>query len=111
MEAALVRQPGVAEAYAAGIPDRDRGELVAAAIVPAAGASLDGGAILTQLRSELSSYKVPRRLLVCAKSDLPFTDSGKIRRKDLAQMLAREAVEPKSFARAAEALRDSSRDS
>jgi acyl-CoA synthetase (AMP-forming)/AMP-acid ligase II len=109
VEAALVRQPGVAEAYATGIPDRDRGELVAAAVVPAAGASLDATAMLARLRGELSSYKVPRRLLVCAKSDLPFTDSGKIRRKDLAQLLARDAVEPRAQPRDPEPPRDSSR--
>ena len=84
-----MRQPGVAEAYAAGIPDADRGELVAAAVVPEAGAALDTTELLARLRGELSSFKIPRRLVVCAKSELPFTDSGKIRRKDLARMLAK----------------------
>jgi acyl-CoA synthetase (AMP-forming)/AMP-acid ligase II len=78
--------------------------------VPAAGASLDDTAILECLRGELSSYKVPRRLLVCTKSDLPFTDSGKIRRKDLAQLLERDAVEPQAQPRSAEPPRDSGRD-
>jgi acyl-CoA synthetase (AMP-forming)/AMP-acid ligase II len=91
VEAALVDLPGVSEAYVAGIPDAERGQVVAAAIVPSAGQTVTASAILERLRSEISAYKLPRHVLVCEKSALPFTDSGKIQRRLLAELLARSA--------------------
>ncbi len=87
-EAALRELPGVAQAWVAGIPDAGRGERVAAAIVPARGAELDPSAVRLALRQRLSSYKIPETIRVCTAEELPFTDSGKIRRADLAALLA-----------------------
>jgi acyl-CoA synthetase (AMP-forming)/AMP-acid ligase II len=92
VEAALVELPGVSEAYVAGIPDPERGQVVAAAVVPSAGRTVDAEDLLDRLRAELAAYKVPRHLLVCEKSSLPFTDSGKIQRRTLAELLARSAA-------------------
>jgi hypothetical protein len=36
-----------------------------------------------RLRADLSAYKVPKHLWVCAKSDLPFLQSGKIKKQEL----------------------------
>ena len=36
----------------------------------------------------LAAYKVRRHVAVCAKSELPFTESGKIKKRELAEMLA-----------------------
>lgn len=92
VEAALVELPGVSEAYVAGIPDAERGQVVAAAVVPSAGRTVTAGALLERLRGELSAYKVPQHVLVCEKSALPFTDSGKIQRRLLAELLARSSA-------------------
>lgn len=91
VEAALIALPGVSEAYVAGIPDGERGQVVAAAVVPEPGAVLEPTALARRLRSEVSAYKVPRHIVVCEKAALPFTDSGKIQRRQLAELLTRSA--------------------
>ena len=95
VEAALRELPGVAQAWVAGIPDAMRGERVAAAVVPAQGTVLDPEALRRALRRRLSSYKIPDTIRVCTAEDLPFTDSGKIRRAELAEMLAVAAEGPR----------------
>ncbi len=99
VEAALSALPGVAQAWVVGIPDEDRGERVAAALVAAAETVLDVAQIRVALRVQLSSYKIPGYFRICRADELPFTDSGKIRRAELALFLAegarrREATEP-----------------
>jgi acyl-CoA synthetase (AMP-forming)/AMP-acid ligase II len=91
VEVVIAELPGVSEAYVAGIPDAERGQIVAAAVVPHAGQALDPVALEHRLRTELSAYKIPRFILVCEKSALPFTDSGKIQRRQLGELLARHA--------------------
>jgi len=60
----------------------------------------NGGALLDRLRSAISAYKIPRHILICEKSELPFTDSGKIQRRKLAELLAKSASEEGDGARA-----------
>ena len=45
-------------------------------------------AVPAHCRAQLSAYKVPRHLWVCEKSELPFLQSGKIKKQELAEMLA-----------------------
>jgi acyl-CoA synthetase (AMP-forming)/AMP-acid ligase II len=91
VEAALMAYPDVLEAYVTGIPAHGGGQLVAGAIVPRGGAALDAHELGARLRADLAAYKVPKRLLVCAKSELPFLQSGKISKQELAELLATSA--------------------
>src|SRR5215207_1034134 len=91
VEAALMAYPEVLEAYVTGIPGPG-GQLVVGAVVPRADETLDGEDLRARLKGELSAYKVPKYLWVCAKSDLPFLQSGKIKKQELAELLA-ERVE------------------
>ena len=88
VEGALMALPGVLEAYVTGVPDDGGGQVVAAAVVARGGAELSGPELRTQLRQHLSAYKVPKHIWVAAKHELPFTDSGKIKKRDLAVLLA-----------------------
>jgi fatty-acyl-CoA synthase len=88
VEAVLLQHPDIVQAYVVGIPDATKGEIVAAAIEPRAGAASDPAAILTFCRARLASYKVPARLVLRAASDLPRTPTGKIHKPSLAQELA-----------------------
>jgi acyl-CoA synthetase (AMP-forming)/AMP-acid ligase II len=92
VEAALLAIPEVLEAYVTGIPGEGGGQVVAAAVVPHDGRSVDGEEITARVKSDLSAFKVPKHLWVCAKSDLPFTDTGKIKKAALATMLAARAA-------------------
>ena len=43
--------------------------------------------VRTRLKDTLADFKIPRRIWICAKADLPFTDSGKIEKTELARLL------------------------
>lgn len=91
VEAALAALPDVLEAYVTGVrdPDGTAGtQLVAAAVVPRAGATLDVDAVRSELKATLSAFKIPKIIRIVAKADLPFTDSGKIKKAELAAQLA-----------------------
>jgi acyl-CoA synthetase (AMP-forming)/AMP-acid ligase II len=87
VEVVLEGRPEVKEAYVVGLPDSDRGQVVAAAVVPQAGHSIDPEMLRQFLRTELSAYKVPKHLFVKRHEELPFTDSGKIDKRKLAERL------------------------
>jgi acyl-CoA synthetase (AMP-forming)/AMP-acid ligase II len=88
VEVALEEQPGVSAAYVVGVAHPDRGQNVAAAIVPKRGAQPTSEVLRAALREVLSAYKVPRHYFLYANEDLPFTDSGKIQKNVLAERLA-----------------------
>ncbi len=88
VELALEALEEVKEAYVVGLPDPDRGELVAAAIVLHPGRSLPPEELRARLRRELAAYKLPRHVFPAPSGTLPFTDSGKIDRRRLADLLA-----------------------
>ena len=88
VEAVLAAQPEVREAYVVGVPDAERGEAVAAAVVLAEGARLGADALRARVKRELAAYKVPRLVYFAAPGTLPFTDSGKIDKRRLRALLA-----------------------
>jgi acyl-coenzyme A synthetase/AMP-(fatty) acid ligase len=85
VEAVLLSQQDVAEACVAGIPDEHWGMVVAAALVLKK-KDADIRNIEAQSRRVLAGYKIPKRWLLL--SELPKTESGKIRRKEVAALLA-----------------------
>jgi long-chain acyl-CoA synthetase len=74
VEAVLGRAPGIREAVAIGIPDRLRGEAVAAAVTGSH--RLRTPALLDFCREHLPGHRAPRRLLVLR--EIPRTPRGKI---------------------------------
>ncbi len=70
-------------AHVVGIPDPDRGQVVAAVIARPDGVPFDGAALRAELRAELSAYKIPRRFLAVPPGDIPKLSSGKV---DLRQL-------------------------
>ncbi|PEQ10399.1 hypothetical protein B2G71_22515 [Novosphingobium sp. PC22D] len=80
---------GVHNAYVVGVPDKQRGELVTAAVVPRDGVELDFEAIEAELRRRLSGYKVPRAYLAIRREDVPLLHSNKVARREIAAMMAR----------------------
>jgi acyl-CoA synthetase (AMP-forming)/AMP-acid ligase II len=88
VEALLHSFPEVREGIVLGLPDKVRGELVAAVVVPELGGSIDPEALRQKIRQEISSYKVPQLIVVMAYEDVPRTDSGKPKKPVLkAQLL------------------------
>ena len=93
VELLLESFPEVGLAVVVGLPDADRGEVVAAALVPAGGATIDPIETLRRAGDELSNYKVPRRVLVLGEADVPYLANGKPDRLTLRQLLAERATE------------------
>jgi acyl-coenzyme A synthetase/AMP-(fatty) acid ligase len=85
VEAALMTLPGVAEAHVLGVPDPVRGQIVGALLVPREGVALDRETILAGARPLLSSYKVPRKLVIADAA--PATATNKLDRRAALRML------------------------
>jgi acyl-CoA synthetase (AMP-forming)/AMP-acid ligase II len=87
VEAAIFDLTGLV-AHVVGIDDAVRGQLVAAAVrVPAGHTAPDSDELRRALRSRLSAYKVPQRLVFLADADVPMLSSGKIDARALKELL------------------------
>jgi acyl-CoA synthetase (AMP-forming)/AMP-acid ligase II len=88
IEQLMAAMDEIKQAYVIGLPDADRGEIVAAAVVLNADAELSQEDLAGRLKKELSSYKVPKRYFFRTSEELPFTDTGKIDKRKLVAALA-----------------------
>jgi acyl-CoA synthetase (AMP-forming)/AMP-acid ligase II len=87
----LLRHPAVAEAAAFSVPHPRLGEDVAAAVVLRPGAEVTPFALRRYLRHKLTSFKVPRRIIV--RDHLPKGKTGKVLRRVLTASFAEAAAE------------------
>lgn len=83
VEDILRQHPAVSDAVVVGLPDERWGEVVAAAVVCAGGASLDPGELEKLTRARLITAKVPRRWLFLPV--LPRNANGKVDRDTVRQ--------------------------
>jgi fatty-acyl-CoA synthase len=81
VELAMSQLAGVKEVCVIGVPDERWGEVGRAVVVAAAGASLDGTALLKALDGRLARYKIPKS--VAFTDALPRNPGGKILRPDV----------------------------
>lgn len=76
IEQALSTHPAVAQAAVIGIPDDRLGEVGAAFVVAAPGATIDPEELIAWSRERMANYKVPRRVEVV--DALPLVPAGKV---------------------------------
>ncbi len=79
-----MRHPAVAMVAVVGVPDKVRGEVVKAFIVPRDGFSIDDtlrADVQSYVKSRLSAHEYPRQIEF--RTELPMTITGKIRRMEL----------------------------
>ena len=88
VEAALAGLPEVEQAVVAGLSDEQFGKVVVAAVVPANGTAPSEQSLKETLRSTLSSFKVPRRIVFISEADIPRTATGKVKLSETAAMIA-----------------------
>jgi acyl-CoA synthetase (AMP-forming)/AMP-acid ligase II len=88
VEMAIESLDGVQQAVVVGVPHADRGQDVAAAVIPAAGVELDAQRVLDHLRPLLSSFKMPRQVSFFDRNELPTLGNGKVDRRALAELFA-----------------------
>ncbi len=83
VEQAIARVTGGVVAYVLGIPDAERGQIVAAVVALENGAHFDEITLRRKLAAELSAYKIPKRFAAIPATEIPLLASGKI---DLQQL-------------------------
>ena len=86
VERAILAVSGMA-AHVLGLPDSERGQIVAAVVVIPDGARLDVAALREELEAELSSFKIPRRIVGVRAGEIPLMSSGKVDMRRLAELL------------------------
>jgi fatty-acyl-CoA synthase len=86
IEELLRQHPGVAAVGVTGSLDPEKGEIIVAFVVPAAGAAVNVDELRAHCRTLASSYKTPDRIEFC--NVLPVTTTGKLMRQELKQMAA-----------------------
>ena len=92
VEHVLLQHPDIVQAHVVGVPDRLKGEIVAAAVEMRTDAKPDAAAITAFCRERLASYKVPTRFAFRAAGEFPRTPTGKIHKPGLRQELAQETA-------------------
>ena len=86
VEAVLKEHGAVSEACVVGLPDRDWGHRVVAAVTTASGATVDRDELLAHARRRLASYKAPKAVVVV--EELPRRGAlGKVDRREVRRLL------------------------
>jgi acyl-CoA synthetase (AMP-forming)/AMP-acid ligase II len=88
VEEVLKAIPGVKDAHVLGVPDEQRGEVVAALVVPMPGFELNGEDLRERARTSLSNFKVPRYIFVANDDAMPWLATGKPDRLAIRALLA-----------------------
>src|SRR4029453_15317058 len=81
IEERIDQMDGVEECAVVGVPDPDFGEAVAAVIVGKPGHTLTEAAIISALRGEIASFKIPKRVYFAP--ELPRNAMGKVQKAAL----------------------------
>ncbi len=88
LEDILRTHPAVDDACVVGVPNEILGELACACVIPVEGAIITGDELRDFLRDQVADYKVPD--LVRFFDTFPLTGSGKVKRRELTQVVGLE---------------------
>lgn len=78
VEKAITKVTDGAVAHVFGVPDPERGQVVAAVIALENGAHFDEPEVRRRLAAELSVYKIPKRFAAIPVTEIPLLSSGKV---------------------------------
>lgn len=78
IEGFINEMAGVAESALVGVPHPDFGEVGVAVVTVKAGATVDGDAIVAELKAKLANFKIPKRCFIVP--ELPRNAMGKVQK-------------------------------
>ena len=88
LEDLLRTHPAVDDVCAIGVPNPILGELICVCVIPVEGAIVTGDELREFFRDQVADYKIPD--LVRFFDTFPLTGSGKVKRRELAQVVGLE---------------------
>jgi fatty-acyl-CoA synthase len=83
VEEVLMRRPEVLAAYCVPLRDDKLDEVFGAILVPRGEQTIDLDTIRAHCQKELSRYKRPHSLKVLQESELPLTNTGKVKKNEM----------------------------
>jgi acyl-CoA synthetase (AMP-forming)/AMP-acid ligase II len=86
VEQAIAKVTGGVVAHVLGIPDAERGEIVAAVVALDSGVHFDETTVRRELTAELSAYKIPKRFAAIPAAQVPLLASGKVDMRQLKRL-------------------------
>jgi len=86
VDTAISLYPGVKRTQTVGVPHETLSEMVVSCIVPVDGAELQAAEVITYLKGQLASFKVPREVLFFTEEEFPITGNEKVKAADVRQM-------------------------
>ncbi len=86
VEQAIAQVTGGVVAHVFGMPDAQRGQIVAAVVALENGAQFDETALRRRLAAELSGYKIPKRFAAIPAAEVPLLASGKVDVRELKRL-------------------------
>jgi fatty-acyl-CoA synthase len=86
VERVIQALPEVREAAVVGMPDRKKGEVVAAFVLLKDGAQLTEEALLAAIRDRIALFKLPKKIVFV--EDFPRNSAGKILKKEMKERLS-----------------------
>lgn len=85
----VCRFHGVKRTQTVGVPDDLLGEMVVTCIVPVDGVTLDEAEIVAFVKTEIASFKVPRRVLFFTDEDYAVTGNEKVKSSVVRELAAK----------------------
>jgi fatty-acyl-CoA synthase len=83
----LATHPLVNEAYVIGVPDLEKGEVLAAVVQASPDAQLTQADLVAWCKTRIASYKIPQRWCFVTEAEVPRTSTGKVNKVDLSRLL------------------------
>jgi len=87
VEGALEDHPAVRQAVVVGVPDPQREEIVAAMVVLREDVSVTEADLVDHCRRTMAAFKVPRHIRIVAHDAVPLTDTGKVSKRLVQEVL------------------------
>lgn len=86
VEEVLLKREDVLACYCIALPDSVLDEVIAVVLVPRSGYAVEIKDIKKYCETELAQYKRPRFFKVIEESQLPLTNTGKVKKNELKGM-------------------------